>query len=95
MTDEVYVVGRSRENARRLLAIARDLDLETSVVRTTDGGYLVPEDVAAVYDGQGSKEPEPKPEATEEPKAQPKRKRRRTKKSEETTEDTAETQDKE
>jgi hypothetical protein len=65
MSDEVYVVGRSRENAQRLLKIAADLDLPVSLVRTTDGGYLVPEEIAAAYDGKPAKAAQA-PEAAEE-----------------------------
>lgn len=66
MSDEVYVVGRSRENAQRLLKIAADLDLPVSLVRTTDGGYLVPEEIAAAYDGKPAKAAAQEPEVAEE-----------------------------
>lgn len=36
---------RSRENARLLLAAARELGYPTSVVKTTRGGYDAPQDV--------------------------------------------------
>lgn len=56
MTD-VQIEGRSRDSAILLLAAARDLDLPTSVVRTTTNGYIVPEEVA---DKAGLGEEKPK-----------------------------------
>lgn len=41
-----FVAQRSRQNARVLLAAARRLGYPASVVRATDGGYVVPEQVA-------------------------------------------------
>lgn len=42
----VKVEGRSKEQAIKLLAAADKLGLDKSVVRTTTGGYFVPEEVA-------------------------------------------------
>lgn len=44
MTD-VFYGPRSRSNARALLASAEALELDPSVVRTTQGGYLVPSEL--------------------------------------------------
>jgi hypothetical protein len=43
---DVQIEGRSADKATLLLAAAEDLGLDAGVVRTTSGGYLVPEDVA-------------------------------------------------
>lgn len=52
MVAEGYaVVGpRSAENARTLLALAEGLGLDPGVVRTTIGGYIVPESVGRKYE---------------------------------------------
>lgn len=43
---EVYVAGLTRDNARTLIDRAHDLGLPASVVRTVDGGFIVPALVA-------------------------------------------------
>jgi hypothetical protein len=43
---DAFVAGRSPEAARALLTAAVRLGLDPAVVRTTDGGYIVPEEVA-------------------------------------------------
>ena len=43
---DVQIEGRSAEKATLLLAAVEELGLDASVVRTTSGGYVVPEDVA-------------------------------------------------
>lgn len=42
---ETFVQGRDRDTARALLAAARELDLDTLVVRTTGHGFIVPNEV--------------------------------------------------
>lgn len=39
---EAYVAGLNQENARRLLDRAHEMGLPASVVRTVDGGFIVP-----------------------------------------------------
>lgn len=42
MITEAYVAGLNQENARKLLDRAHELGLPASVVRTVDGGFIVP-----------------------------------------------------
>lgn len=42
----VEIVGRSRDNAILLIAAARELGLDETEIRTTSGGYLVPDAIA-------------------------------------------------
>lgn len=44
---ETLVQGKSADTARSLLAAARDLGMDTGVVRTVTGGFVVPN---AVWD---------------------------------------------
>lgn len=60
MITEAYVAGLTKENARRLLDRARELHLPTSVVRTVDGGFIVP---AVVAEDPAPPEPAPAPKA--------------------------------
>lgn len=53
--------GRGLETARAALAAAEEAGVDASEVRTTDGGYLVPEKVLKAYE-KGLKKPEPTPE---------------------------------
>lgn len=43
---EAYVAGLTQENAKTLIDRAHDLGLPASVVRTVDGGFIVPAVVA-------------------------------------------------
>lgn len=52
MADEVLVMGRSKEQAQRLLEAAELAGVDPWLVRTTTNGYRVPEAVAAVYEGK-------------------------------------------
>lgn len=53
---EKFVEGRNEENAVLLLAAAEKAKYHKSVVRTVDGGFMVPEDIAgAVDDKKGSR----------------------------------------
>lgn len=36
---------RSKENARRLLALADELGIDQTLIRTTVGGYLIPDEI--------------------------------------------------
>lgn len=38
---------RSKENARRLLALADELGVDQTLIRTTAGGYLIPDEIEA------------------------------------------------
>lgn len=42
---ETFVNGKDRETARRLLAAAESLGLDSIVVRTARGGFIVPDEV--------------------------------------------------
>lgn len=44
---ETFVAGKDRDTARALLAAADDLGIDRMVVRTANGGFVVPD---AVYD---------------------------------------------
>lgn len=48
MSNDVTVpfAGKAQENATLLLAAAEDLDQDVSVVRTSGGAFIVPQDVA-------------------------------------------------
>lgn len=59
MITEAFVAGLTKENARRLLDRARELNLPISVVRTVDGGFIVP----AVVAEDPAPPPEPAPKA--------------------------------
>ena len=43
---EAFVEGRSPQKARELLKAAEDAGLDTSLVRTTSSGYIVPKELA-------------------------------------------------
>lgn len=49
--NEGFVPGRSRENARKVLAAAKKAGVDVREVRTVDGGYSVPAKVLEVLDG--------------------------------------------
>jgi hypothetical protein len=71
-SSEAFVSGRSAAQARRLLDAAKDLDLDPRLVRTTDGGYIVPSEI--VDHLEGPSEPvleEPDLEGTEQVPAEP------------------------
>lgn len=71
MLTEAYVAGLTQENASKLLDRAHELGLPASVVRTVDGGFIVP--------GVLVEDPEPTPEPTPEPEPEaPAPKARRT-----------------
>lgn len=38
---------RSKENARRLLALADEIGIDQRLIRTTAGGYLIPDEIEA------------------------------------------------
>lgn len=40
--DQAFIPGRSRENARKVLAAAKKAGVDVQQVRTVDGGYFVP-----------------------------------------------------
>lgn len=42
---ETFVQGKDQQTARLLLDAARDLELDTIVVRTVNGGFIVPNQV--------------------------------------------------
>lgn len=46
MTD-VIIEGRSKDNAILLIAAAREIGADETLVRTTTSGYIVPEEIAA------------------------------------------------
>jgi hypothetical protein len=61
---EVFVAGLTQANARRLIDRAHEVGLPASVVRTVDGGFIVPTVVAeesAPTPTTPTPEPEPAP----------------------------------
>jgi hypothetical protein len=54
---ETYIHGKTPETARRLLAAAEALELDASVVRTTQGGFIVPTEVDEWTDTGPKSEP--------------------------------------
>lgn len=85
MITEAYVAGLTQENARKLLDRAAELGLPASVVKTVDGGFIVPgvlveDDPKPALTGTGAREdepdgddtaPEPEDEPTPEPEPEP------------------------
>lgn len=63
---QVFVAGTSRDTARELLAAARGAGLDAAVVRTTAGGFIVPERIAPKPQGKTARalpvDPPPEPE---------------------------------
>jgi hypothetical protein len=61
MSDVLVPFGENPgETATLLLAAAEELGLGQSVVRTSDAGFLVPEEVAKKVDEKDEPKPEPK-----------------------------------
>jgi hypothetical protein len=56
---EVYVAGLTKDNARTLIDRAHALGLPASVVRTVDGGFIVPTVVAEESDATTTTTPTP------------------------------------
>jgi hypothetical protein len=49
MSNETVVIeGRSRDNATLLIAAAREIGVDETLIRTTTSGYIVPKEVAEV-----------------------------------------------
>lgn len=65
--DEVFVSGRSKENAQALLAAARAVGEDPQSVRTAEGGYIVSEAIAAHYENPRRRKPPPPQEDEPEP----------------------------
>lgn len=58
---EVFVQGKTSEKARELLAAAQEQGVDVALVRTANGGFIVPE---SLVDGDKTEGDEPKePEA--------------------------------
>lgn len=51
---ETFIKGRSREVARELLERAVGLDIDTSLVRTTSHGYIVPSELLSEPDADAA-----------------------------------------
>lgn len=62
MLTEAYVAGLTQENASKLLDRAHELGLPASVVRTVDGGFIVP---AVLVEDAPAPAPEPVQEETD------------------------------
>lgn len=45
--DETFVYGRTREMAQACLAACRELGMDPHLVKATDSGFIVPDDVWA------------------------------------------------
>lgn len=76
MLTEAYVAGLTQENARMLLDRATALGLPASVVKTVDGGFIVPgvlveDSPAPSLTGTGARESEPEPAPEPEPDPEP------------------------
>jgi hypothetical protein len=73
MITEAYVAGLNQETARKLLDRANELGLPASVVRTVDGGFIVP---AVLVDDPGddaetnTPEPDAEPDDAPEPETE-------------------------
>lgn len=50
MSDTAFVGPRSRETARKLIDAAGEVGLSAKVIKTTNGGYLVPTEVVDYLD---------------------------------------------
>lgn len=68
MLTEAYVAGLTKDNARMLLDRAKELGLPVSVVKTVDGGFIVPA-VLVENDPKAKAEPEADTEADTAPDA--------------------------
>jgi hypothetical protein len=53
-----FVAGRSRENAKAILAAAKAAGVDVSLVTTTADGYLAPEAAVKQYEGKSLGAPE-------------------------------------
>lgn len=62
-----FVEGRSRDNARALLAAADEVGISQYTVKAVDGGYLAPVEVAEAYTNPSPEPDEEETEASEEP----------------------------
>src|SRR5688500_5653900 len=70
MLTEAYVAGLTKDNARMLLDRAKDLGLPASVVKTVDGGFIVPA-VLVEDDPKAKAEPETEPDTEADTEAKP------------------------
>lgn len=59
MITEAFVAGLTQENAQRLIERAKELGLPVSVIKTTDGGFIVPAVVAEDSPATPPTPPEP------------------------------------
>jgi len=57
-----FVAGRSRENAKAILAAAKAAGVDTSLVQTVLDGYLAPEAAIRQYEGKNFEAPAESPE---------------------------------
>jgi hypothetical protein len=53
-----FVAGRSRENAKAILAAAKAAGVDTALVQTTLDGYLAPEAAVKQYEGKNFDAPD-------------------------------------
>jgi hypothetical protein len=53
-----FVAGRSRANARAIIAAAQAAGVDTSLVRTTLDGYLAPEAAVKQFEGKNFEAPD-------------------------------------
>jgi hypothetical protein len=60
---EAFVQGKTPENARALLAAAKEQGIDVALVRTANDGYIVPEALADVVTPAAEK-PEPEKKTT-------------------------------
>jgi hypothetical protein len=57
-----FIAGRGKEKARTLLGLASELGFPVDVIRATNGGYYVPEEVVDAFNGEPSVPPVGQPE---------------------------------
>ena len=74
MTDSVLIGPKTQDVARKLFAAVEVAELPRSVVRSSSKGFLVPQEVADIFNGAESKpapakKAAPKTKAKAEPKA--------------------------
>lgn len=74
MSDPVLISPKSKDNARKLLAAAEVAELPSRVVRAVRDGFLVPQEVADIFNGAdekpaAKKKAAPKTKAKAEPEA--------------------------
>ena len=66
-----FVAGRSRDNAKAILAAAEKAGVDVNLVATVADGYIAPEAAVLAYEGKTAKEKAPSEEPAEKPEGTP------------------------